>query len=104
MKDHNINNFFDIVIEKEDNYKYYFIISIYINIFALTATPLYKTSIYIIPPQEKDINALNIKERNGQSFLTSDDQIKSQDVYNMFMVNAQSRKYQRDYFFKNNLS
>jgi len=105
MKDHNINNFFDIVIEKKKIITSIILLSVFISIFyALTATPLYKTSIYIIPPQEKDINALNIKERNGQSFLTSDDQIKSQDVYNMFMVNAQSRKYQRDYFFKNNLS
>ena len=105
MEDHSINNFFDIVIEKKKIIASIILISLFISLFyALTATPLYKTSIYIIPPQEKDINALNIKEKDGPAFLTTDGQIKSQDVYNMFMVNAQSRKYQRDYFFKNNLS
>ena len=104
MTEQNIDNFVDLVIEKKNVLVSIILASIIVSIiYALTATELYKTSIYIIPPQEKDVNALNIKGEDGKS-LTTDSQIKSNEVYSIFLVNAQSRKYQRDFFFNNNLS
>ena len=104
MTEQNIDNFVDLVIEKKNVLISIILASVIVSIiYALTATELYKTSIYIIPPQEKDVNALNIKGEDGKS-LTTDSQIKSNEVYSIFLVNAQSRKYQRDFFFNNNLS
>ena len=103
MTDKNINNFIDIVIERKAVIISIILVSIFSSlIYVFSATNLYKTSIYIIPPQAKDINALNVKDRDGNK-LTGDEQITPQDVYTFFMVNAQSRKYQRDFFFKNKL-
>ena len=103
MTDQNIDNFLDLIVDKRKIIISIIAISILASfLYAISAIPLYKTSIYIIPPQEKDVNALNIKGKDGKS-LTTDSQIKSNEVYNIFMVNAQSRKYQRDFFFKNKL-
>ena len=95
MTEHNINNFLDVVMERK------IIITGIILAFLLTSiiyafsqTNIYKTSIYVIPPQEKDINALNIIDKNGKS-LTQSQRTRPSEVYNIFMVNAQSRKYQR---------
>jgi len=103
MTDKNINNFIDTVIERKAVIISIIFVSIFSSlIYVFSATNLYKTSIYIIPPQAKDINALNVKDRDGNK-LTGDEQITSHNVYTFFMVNAQSRKYQRDFFFKNKL-
>ena len=103
MIDKNINNFIDTVVERKTIILSIILFSILSSlVYAFSATNLYKTSIYIIPPQAKDINALNIKDKDGNK-LTADEQITPHDVYTFFMVNAQSRKYQRDFFFRNEL-
>ena len=106
MTEHNINNFLDVVMERKKIIIGIILVSLLTSItyaFNKTISPeIYKTSIYIIPSQEKDINALNIIDKNGKS-LTQAQIIKPSEVYNIFMVNAQSRKYQRDFFFNNGI-
>ena len=103
MTEHNINNFLDVVVERKKIIIGIILVALLTSvIYAFSETKIYKTSIYIIPPQEKDINALNIIDKNGKS-LTSDSKIRPSEVYNIFMVNAQSRKYQRDFFFNNGI-
>ena len=104
MTSENINSFVDFIEKKQATL--IGIISIPVIaalIYALTATEIYKTSIYIIPPQQKDINALNITTKDGRRLVSLDSEISVNEVYNTFMVNAQSRKYQRDFFFDNNI-
>ncbi|MBC8302957.1 MAG: hypothetical protein H8E55_45290 [Pelagibacterales bacterium] len=103
MTDQNIDNFLDIVVKKKKIIASIIIASVLTSlVYALAATKLYKTSIYIIPPQQKDINALNIIGKDGRRIAT-DFEIRTHEVYNIFMVNAQSRKYQRDFFFNNKI-
>ena len=104
MTDHNMNNLIDLIVDRKKIIIAIIATSILISvIYALTATPLYRTSIYIIPPQDKDINALNVIDKEGKR-LINDYLIRPQDVYTKFMVKAQSRKFQREFFFNNGLS
>ena len=104
MTDHNMNNLIDLIVDRKKIIIAIIATSILISvIYALTATPLYRTSIYIIPPQDKDINALNVIDKEGRR-LINDYLIRPQDVYTKFMVKAQSRKFQREFFFNNGLS
>ena len=98
MTDHNMNNLIDLIVDRKKIIIAIIATSILISvIYALTATPLYRTSIYIIPPQDKDINALNVIDKEGRR-LINDYLIRPQDVYTKFMVKAQSRKFQREFF------
>ena len=104
MNDHNMNNLIDLIVDSKKIIIVIITTSVLISvIYALTATPLYRTSIYIIPPQDKDINALNVIDKEGRR-LINDYLIRPQDVYTKFMVKAQSRKFQREFFFNNGLS
>ena len=103
MTEHNINNFLDVVVERKKIIIGIILAALLTSVlYAFSETKIYKTSIYIIPPQEKDVNALNIIDKDGKS-LTAESRIRPSEVYNIFMVNAQSRKYQRDFFFSNKM-
>jgi chain length determinant protein (polysaccharide antigen chain regulator) len=104
MTDHNMNNLVDLIVDSKKTIIAIIASSILVSvIYALTATPIYRTSIYIIPPQDKDINALNVIDKEGRR-LINDYLIRPQDVYTKFMVKAQSRKFQREFFFNNRLT
>jgi chain length determinant protein (polysaccharide antigen chain regulator) len=95
----NIDNFLDVVMERKNIILGIIMVTILSSvIYAYSETEIFKTSIYIIPPQEGDVNALNIIDKDGKT-LVNESRIRSHEVYSMFMVNSQSRKYQRDFFF-----
>ena len=99
MTDHNINSVIDLIADRKKTFITLIAASIIVAvIYALSATSIYRTSIYIIPPQDKDINALNIIDKDGRR-LINDYLVRPQDVYVKFMVKAQSRKFQREFFF-----
>ena len=103
MTEQNIDNFVDLVIEKKNVLISIILASIIVSIiYALTATELYKTSIYVVPAQEISIHPLNVKDSEGASF-TRDSQISTSIAYNVFLTNAQSRRYQRDFFFNTDI-
>ena len=104
MTSENLNSFVDFIEKKRITLLGIIIVpTLAALIYSITATEIYKTSIYIIPPQQKDINALNITTKDGRRLVSLDSEIGVNEVYNTFMVNAQSRKYQRDFFFDNNI-
>ena len=103
MAEENIDKFLDLVIEKKNVLIGIILTSIIVSIiYALTATQLYKTSIYVVPAEEIYINPLNVKDSEGASF-TRDSQITTSIAYNLFLTNAQSRRYQRDFFFNTDI-
>ena len=69
-------------------------------IYALTATNYYKAYAYILPPQTKYIQALNVVDSDGD-LISQEKPLKPVDIYNSFIRNVQSRKFQREYFFDN---
>ena len=68
-------------------------------IYALTATKYYKSYAYILPPQTKYIQALNVVDVDGDLISQETSPLKPVDIYTAFVMNIQSRKYQREYFF-----
>jgi chain length determinant protein (polysaccharide antigen chain regulator) len=95
----NIDNFLDIVMERKKTVIGIILVTILGSIiYAYSETEMFKTSIYLIPPQEGDVNALNIIDKDGRSYL-NENRVRPHEVYSMFMVNAQSRKHQRAFFF-----
>jgi chain length determinant protein (polysaccharide antigen chain regulator) len=103
MTEQNIDNFLDLVIEKKKVLLGIILASITVSvIYALTATQLYKTSIFVVPATDIMINSLNVKDSEGRSF-TRDSQITPSIAYNTFMTNAQSRRYQREFFFNTDI-
>lgn len=70
-------------------------------IYSLTATELFRAKAYMIPPQPKHIQALNVVIGDNRQ-LRGDD-LKSVDVFRVFVINLQSRKYQRKFFFDNKI-
>ena len=103
MTEQNIDNFLDLISEKKNVLVGIILVSILISIiYALSATQLYKTSIFVVPAQEININPLNVKDSKGLSF-TRDTQITPSLAYNTFLTNAQSRRYQREFFFNTDI-
>lgn len=104
MTDQNLNNFFDIISKNRPRVFGIVLASILVSvIYALNATVLYKNSIYITPPSLENISALNITNKDGRKLVAMENEIKVNGVYTLFMVNAQSRKLQREYFFNNEI-
>ena len=66
-------------------------------VYALTATKYYKAHIYILPPQVKYIQPLNVIDVDGD--LISGRAVEPSDIYKDFIMKVQSRKIQREYFF-----
>lgn len=73
-------------------------------IYSFVATPVYKTSAYLLPPLAKDVQALNINLRSANLFdenLIKEDktieQVRS-DVFARFLRNIQSRELRRTFF------
>ena len=67
---------------------------------SLTATNYYKAHAYILPPQTKYIQPLNVVDSDGD-LLSQEVPLKPNDIYTSFIRNIQSRKFQREYFFDN---
>jgi chain length determinant protein (polysaccharide antigen chain regulator) len=100
-EDLDINHFIELLIESKN-----IVLSIIASaivfsiIYSLSATNYYKAYAYILPPQTKYVQPLNIVDSDGD-LLSQETPIKPDDIYNSFIRNVQSRKFQREYFFDN---
>ena len=70
-------------------------------IIALSQTETFKASAHLIPPENKYTQSLNVFLDDG--YRLSREEISPTIVYRTFVLNLQSRKYQRKYFFDNKL-
>ena len=96
-----INNFIRLFLEEKKVIFIIFVVAVLISvIYALTATKYYKAYAYILPPQTKHIQALNVVDTDGD-LLSQETPLKPNDIYASFIRNVQSRKFQREYFFDN---
>jgi len=70
-------------------------------IYAFSIPNVYKAEIYLVPPQDKYVQPLNYFATQ----IAKDSQLilEQKFIYFGFMKNAQSRKYQRKYFYENKL-
>ncbi len=70
-------------------------------IYAFSIPNTYKAEIHLVPPQEKYVQPLNYFATQ----IAKDSQLilEQKFIYFAFMKNAQSRKYQRKYFYENSL-
>lgn len=75
-----------------------FIISL---IYAFNKDETYKAEAYLIPPENRYVQPLNIFLDDG--YRLSRDEITPSVIYRTFMLNLQSRKYQKKYFDDNKL-
>lgn len=101
-QDINLTNFINTLKEKKRVAQIIVVASLVLSIiYSLTAQKLYKSSIYVIPPQSKYVNMLNVFDDDGKLLINREIRVK--DVYKVFVLNAQSRKHQRNFFFKNEL-
>tara|TARA_B100000427_G_scaffold159773_1_gene132793 strand:- start:122 stop:1171 length:1050 start_codon:yes stop_codon:yes gene_type:complete len=78
----------------------FFIFSI---IYSLLLTENYKTYAYIIPPLEKDVQALKLSSSVLGQLDSAANPWTQKRVYDTYVRNIQSRKLQREYFFNNKL-
>ena len=73
------------------------IANIFVAIFyALNATKTWTAKAYLLPPEDRHVQALNIA---AQEVVSSNYSFSVREVYPVFIRNIQSRKYQREYFF-----
>jgi len=74
---------------------------IFFIIYAFSIPNTYKAEIYLVPPEEKYVQPLNYFATQ----IAKDRQLilEQKFIYFSFMKNAQSRKYQRKYFYENEL-
>ena len=70
-------------------------------IIALSQVETFKASAHLIPPENKYTQSLNVFLDDG--YRLSREEISPTIVYRTFVLNLQSRKYQRRYFFDNKL-
>ena len=76
--------------------------SIAISLFhALTEDEIFKSVAHLIPPENRHTQPLNIFLDDG--YRLTQEAINPSKVYRTFVLNLQSRKYQRKYFFDNEL-
>ena len=100
--DFNITSLYQTFQAKKRNILYILIASILITaIYAFSLPNLYRAQIYIVPPQDKFVQPLNYFATQ----IAKDSQLvlKQQYIYFDFMKNAQSRQFQRKFFFDNNI-
>ncbi len=74
---------------------------IFFIIYAFSIPNSYKAEIYLVPPHDKHIQPLNYFAT--QIAKDSRLALEQKFIYFGFMKNAQSRKYQRKYFYENEL-
>tara|TARA_Y100000741_G_scaffold345136_1_gene310321 strand:+ start:1843 stop:2889 length:1047 start_codon:yes stop_codon:yes gene_type:complete len=70
-------------------------------VIALTQTETYKATAYVIPPESKYTQPLEVFLEDG--YRLSRDELTPTVVFRTFTLNLQSRKYQRQFFFDNKL-
>ena len=75
-----------------------FILSV---VIALTQPETYKATAYLIPPENKYTQPLNVFLNDG--YRLSREELTPTVVYRTFVLNIQSRKYQRKFFFDNKI-
>ena len=68
-------------------------------IYSLSAEESYKATAHLIPPENKYTQTLNVFLEDG--YRLSREEITPSTVFRSLMLNLQSRKYQRKYFFDN---
>ena len=77
-------------------------VSVLISFYhAFTVTEYFKARIYLLPPEVKHVMPLNVLDTGGGLLLKRE--IYIFDAYRIFVLNVQSRKMQREFFFKNKL-
>ena len=75
-----------------------FILSV---VIALTQPETYKATAFLIPPENKYTQPLNVFLNDG--YRLSREELTPTVVYRTFVLNIQSRKYQRKFFFDNKI-
>lgn len=98
----NIDNIYTSIKDNVRVISAIIIINIIIAIsFAMTAPEVYTAKAYILPPENKYIQNLNL---SASEVGNTKRDYTVREVYPLFINNLQSRKYQRKYFFDNNVS
>ena len=98
----NIGNLYQTLLNKKRRVLIILLASVVLSSFyAFTLPNLYRAQIYIVPPQDKFVQPLNYFATQ----IAKDSQLvlKQQYIYFDFMKNAQSRQFQRKFFFENKL-
>ena len=94
--------------EKQPDYDYMTLILKKADVYGLkqeveeTAQQYFKATAHIIPPNEKSVQALNVIFEGNLIFKTKGT-VQTDQVYRKFVLNVQSRKLQRKFFFENKL-
>ena len=97
-----LNDFIKLLLEQKKVIFKIIITAIIISvIYALSATKYYKAYAYILPPQAKYIEPLNVVDVDGDLISQEPTPLNPNDIYTAFIRNVQSRKFQREYFFNN---
>ena len=100
-EDLDINHFIKLLVESKNIVFGIIATAVLVSIiYSLTATNYYKAHAYILPPQTKYIQPLNVVDSDGD-LLSQEVPLKPNDIYTSFIRNIQSRKFQREYFFDN---
>ncbi len=100
--DINISAIIDRIIDNRRVMIAILVISIATSIIiALTQTETYKASAYVIPPESKYTQPLEVFLEDG--YRLSREELTPITVFRTFTLNLQSRKYQRQFFFDNKL-
>ena len=71
------------------------------TVFALNAPEVYTAKAYVLPPENKYIQALNL---SASEVGNTKRDYTVREVYPLVINNLQSRKYQRKFFFENNIN
>mgnify|MGYP001333460182 FL=1 len=98
----NIGNLYQTLLNKKRSVLIILLASVVLSsLYAFTLPNLYRAQIYIVPPQDKFVQPLNYFATQ----IAKDSQLvlKQQYIYFDFMKNAQSRQFQRKFFFDNNI-
>ena len=70
-------------------------------VYALNAPEVYTAKAYVLPPENKYIQALNL---SASEVGNTKREYTVREVYPLVINNLQSRKYQRKFFFENNIN
>ena len=98
----NLSTLFNRISEKKKSILIIILSSFLISlIYAFSQDEYFKTQAYLIPPESRYTQSLNVFLDDG--YRLSRDEITPSTIYRVFMLNLQSRKYQRKYFFDNKL-
>ena len=101
-KEINLITLFNRISERRRSISFIILASIIISlVYAFSQEESFKTQAYLIPPESRYTQPLNVFLDDG--YRLSRDEITPSTIYRVFMLNLQSRKYQRKYFFDNNL-